>query len=213
MQAQESVAAPGDDHDDRPAQPARRRWPAWISAALFALVVTCFVLPFASTSCTLPGGYGRGGAGTSTVYRGVDLTLGTVPDVTPSNRPAREGAGPDDGSLGFQPLTALALLAAVTGVVLSLLPARGRGIRLAAWAVLTAALLVLQQAVVVGEIAGRIDAGLTQALPPDRTARDYVNTGLGFVLALLLTGLVLALNATLAALVRRRRGGANTVSA
>lgn len=212
MQPQESTPALVDDHSPGPAEPARPRWPAWISAALFALVVGCFALPFASTSCTLPGGYGRGGAGTSTVYRGIDLALGTVPDVTPPDRPARVGAGPDDGSLGFQPLTVMALLAAVTGAVLSLLLARRRELRVAAWAALTAALLVLQQAVVVGEIAGRIEDGLTQALPPGRTARDYVNTGLGFVAALALIALVLVLNGALAA-VRRRRAGAKAAPA
>src|SRR5689334_12226880 len=75
----------------------RSRWRRWLSTGLFALVVGCFALPFASTSCTLPGGYGRGAAGTSTVYRGVDLAFDAVPAVTPADRLSRPDTLPNDG--------------------------------------------------------------------------------------------------------------------
>lgn len=200
MHVRRSTALSGD----RDAAPVRRRsWWSWVSSALFVLVVTCFVLPFASTSCTLPGGYGRGGPGTSTVYRGVDLVFGTVPEVAPANGRVRQGADLDAGRLGVQPLTALALLAAIAGTVLSLTLGRLRAARLAAWAAVTAGLLVAQQAIVVGAIAGRIELYPVQQLPAGKTAHDYVNTGPGFTLALLLLGVILLLNATLAVISRR----------
>src|SRR5215831_18522296 len=85
--AAEALAAPPgmDDSSALHAPQRRRRWRQGLSAGLFALVTLCFVLAFASTSCTAPGGYGRGALGTSTVYRGVDLALDAVPAVTPSD--------------------------------------------------------------------------------------------------------------------------------
>ncbi len=67
-------------------------WARWISAAVFAAVLLCFFLPFASTSCTLPGGYGNGAQGTSTVYHGTDFLTGSEPSlnqngVPPSHQP------------------------------------------------------------------------------------------------------------------------------
>src|SRR5215472_6790294 len=109
--------------DPLPREGRRRPWRAWGSAALFVLVALCFLMPFASTSCGLPGGYGRGAAGSSTVYRGVDLAVDAVPAVSPSDKPARPDATVDAGQLGFQPLAALALLAVLAGLGLAL--ARG----------------------------------------------------------------------------------------
>jgi hypothetical protein len=172
-----------------------RRWRAWGSSALFALVVICFLMPFASTSCTLPGGYGRGAAGSSTIYRGVDLAVGAVPAVTPDDRPARPGATVNSGQLGFQPEATLALLAVLAGLGLAL---TGAGARvLGVWALGTAAVLVLAEVVVVHAISDRIAASDAQ-LPAGKVATDYVNSGQGFGFAMILLLLLAALNAVAA---------------
>jgi len=170
-----------------------RRWRHWLSAALFALVVLCFVLPFASTSCTAPGGYGRGAQGTSTVYRGVDLALDAVPAVTPADRAPRPGSLPNDGRLGVQVLALLALVAALGGIVLGW----SSGARLTiACAALNAVLLVGAQLAAVTRIASRI--GDQAALPSGKSQRDFVGTGQGFLLALLLLATILAVNVIVA---------------
>lgn len=170
----------------------RAGWRRWASAALFLLVAACFTLPFASTSCTLPGGYGRGVQGTSTVYRGVDLAFDAVPAVTPSNRPARDGSRPDDGQLGPQPLMLLALVAAVAGVGLALGGLGRRPGPTVAYGAVTGALLALAQWAAVTAIAGRV--GAPGALPAGRSQTDYVGTGPGFVLALALLLALMAVN-------------------
>lgn len=170
----------------------RAGWRRWVSAALFLLVAACFALPFASTSCTLPGGYGRGAQGTSTVYRGVDLAFDAVPAVTPSNRPAREGSLPDDGQLGPQPLTLLALLAAVAGVGAALGRLGRRAGPTVAYGAVTAALVAVGQWAAVTAIAGRVGAPGT--LPAGKSQTDYVGTGPGFVLALALLLALMAVN-------------------
>jgi len=176
-----------------------------VSACLFLLVVACFVLPFASTSCTLPGGYGRGGPGTSTVYRGVDLAFDTVPEVTPPDRPARTGYGPDDGRLGVQPLALFALAAALAGIVVSLLPIRRRVALTTTWAAATLVLLVADQAVLTGEITDRIQHEMAQPLPAGKQPIDYVGNGLGFQLGLLLLVLVVTVNLVTSGIAHLRR--------
>jgi uncharacterized integral membrane protein len=186
-------ATPADaalDPEPAAAEPrVRAGWRRWVSAALFLLVAACFVLPFASTSCTLPGGYGRGVQGTSTVYRGIDLAFDAVPAVTPSDRPARPESRPNDGQLGFQPFALLALLAAVAGIVLALL----MGARQAAgYAAGTAVVVSIAQWLAVTSIAGRI--GANSDLPSGKSQIDYVSTGVGFVLALVLLAVLMAVN-------------------
>ena len=157
------------------------------------------MLPFASTSCTAPGGYGRGAQGTSTVYRGVDLALDAVPAVTPDDRPPRPGSSPNDGRLGVQVLALLALLAALGGIALGW----AGGARLtAAYAAVGAVLLVAGQLAAVSQIAGRI--GDQASLPGGKNQDDFVGTGPGFLLALLLLGIVFAVN-VFAALWQARR--------
>ena len=181
--------------------PGARRgaWRRWLSTALFAVVLGCFALPFASTSCTLPGGYGRGAQGTSTVYRGVDLAFDAVPAVTPSDRPPRPGSLPDDGRLGVQPLLLLALLAAAAGAALA---ARFRPVPTLVVAALTAALLVLGQLVAAGAIAANV--GGAEPLPAGKSQADYVGTGPGVLAALLLLLVLLAVNGTVAVWQARR---------
>jgi hypothetical protein len=177
----------------------RWRWRQWLSSGLFALVVVCFALPFATATCSAPGGYGRGVQGTSTVYRGVDLALDAVPAVTPGDRAPRPESLPNDGQLGLQPLTLLALLAALGGIAL----AWSHGARVTAvYAALSAVLLIAAQLTAVDQIASRI--GDRAALPSGKSQGDFVGTGLGFLLALLLLAIAAALN-VVAALWRRRR--------
>ncbi|HKA48246.1 MAG TPA: hypothetical protein VKK19_01500 [Candidatus Dormibacteraeota bacterium] len=191
---------------------ARRVWHVrrWISAAFFLLVVFCFALPFASTSCSVPGGFGRGAAGSSTVYRGFDIALDAVPAVNPPDKPTRPEALPNDGQLGFQPLALLALLAAIAGVPLSLLTGRRGARAVAAWAAVTAAFLIFAQLEVRRELTDRIVSSLTAPLPSGKTASSYVGTGLGFLGALALLGIlaVVYLTSTLLQAVRSSRAKA-----
>jgi hypothetical protein len=170
----------------------RAGWRRWVSAALFLLVAACFALPFASTSCTLPGGYGRGAQGTSTVYRGVDLAFDAVPAVTPPDRPPRAGSLPDDGQLGPQPLMLLALVAAVSGIALAMAGLVRRAGPTVAYGAVTAALLAVGQWAAVTAIAGRV--GADGPLPAGKSQTDYIGTGPGFVLALAFLLLLMAVN-------------------
>ncbi|HXM56281.1 MAG TPA: hypothetical protein VOB72_12890 [Candidatus Dormibacteraeota bacterium] len=169
--------------------PGRRAWRRWFSAGLFLLVAGCFGLPFASTSCTLPGGYGRGVQGTSTVYRGVDLAFDSVPAVTPADRQPRPDSLPDDGQLGFQPLALLALLGMAAGIGVSLRTGAGAT---AVYGAAAAILLGLAQWAAVTAIAGAI--GGPETLPRGKSQTDYVSTGPGFVLGLALLVALLAVN-------------------
>ncbi|HYW28034.1 MAG TPA: hypothetical protein VE953_27930 [Terriglobales bacterium] len=201
--AADEAAAPTEEEglSDGPASDRRRRWRwrEWLSSGLFALVVVCFALPFASATCTAPGGYGRGAQGTSTVYRGFDLALDAVPAVTPGDRAPRPESLPNDGQLGVQPLALLALVAALVGIAL----AWSHGARVtAAYAAFGAVLLVAAQLTAVDQIASRI--GDRAALPSGKSQGDFVGTGLGFLLALLLLAIVAAVN-VVAAVWRARR--------
>lgn len=194
--AEEAPRGPSEPLEPVPRTGAGRlsRVRPWISAVLFLLVVLCFALPFASTSCGLPGGFGRGAAGSSTVYRGLDIALDAVPAVNPPDRPTRAEALPNDGQLGFEPLALLALLAAVAGVPLSLLTGRRGARTVAAWAAMTAAFLIVAQLEVRRELADRIMSSLTAPLPNSKTASSYIGTGLGFLGALALLGVVALIN-------------------
>ncbi|HKA10039.1 MAG TPA: hypothetical protein VKI99_06165 [Candidatus Dormibacteraeota bacterium] len=196
--AEEAPRGPSTAVEPEPPAHAAGVWGVrcWISAALFLLVVLCFALPFASTSCSVPGGFGRGAAGSSTVYRGLDIALDAVPAVNPPDKPTRPEALPNDGQLGFQPLALLALLVAIAGVPLSLLTGRRGARTVAAWAAVTAALLIFAQLEVRRELTDRIVSGLTAPLPSGKTASSYVGTGFGFLGALALLGILAAVNLT-----------------
>lgn len=172
-----------------PAERRRPDWRRWLSAALFLLVTGCFALPFASTSCTLPGGYGRGAQGTSTVYRGVDLAFDAVPAVTPPDRAPRSDSLPNEGQLGLQPLVLLALLVAVAGIGVAL--TRGASVTVG-HAAATAILLAIGQWAAILAISGQI--GGSESLPSGKTQGDYVSTGPGFLLALVLLVVLMAVN-------------------
>ncbi len=160
-------------------------WARWISAALFAAVLLCFFLPFASTSCTLPGGYGNGAQGTSTVYHGTDFLTGSEPSlnqngVPPSNQPESGVV------LGVQIPAILAVLSCISGLAASLVVRRRRHLTALCLAVVAGLLLILNQLSVRQQIADRISHDFNARLVSGKVPSDYVNNEPGFWLALLL---------------------------
>jgi actin-like ATPase involved in cell morphogenesis len=180
-------------------RPAARRPRRWLNPTVLALVLLCFLLPFATVSCGLPAGYGRAAPDGTTTYTGLDLVAGRPPHVpadkvlpAPQRRPDR---------LPPQPLLIDALLAVVAALV-SGAALRERRPRLAATgtlAAVAAALLVIGQVMTIELLATRIQA--QSPAPAGRTARDFIGTGLGFWLALSLLTATAAGN--LAGLLRR----------
>jgi hypothetical protein len=209
LPAEVSPDQPGEDEKDdgvgAPAVRTRRRRPLLSPAALL-LVLVCFLLPFASVSCGLPGGYGRAQPGGSTTYTGLDLVVGGTPDVHPPEqlRPPSE-RGPD--RLGPQPVLLLALLTTVAAAVVAVAvrAPRPRRVTVAALATTAALFLAAGQEIVLELLAARVQA--QSAVPAGRTARDFVGTGIGFRLALgLLTIGALANVLALVPWARLRRG-------
>ncbi len=147
-------------------------WARWISAALFAAVLLCFFLPFASTSCTLPGGYGNGAQGTSTVYHGTDFLTGSEPSlnqngVPPSNQP-------ESGViLGVQIPAILAVLSCISGLAASLVVRRRRHLTALCLAVVAGLLLILNQLSVRQQIADRISHDFNGRLVSGKVPSDY----------------------------------------
>jgi hypothetical protein len=158
----------------------------WFSPTTLVLAGLCFVLPFVTIACDTPGGYGRGAAGATTTYNGVDLAIGGRPAVAPPEkvRPLPEGV---DDRL-WLPAATVVLLLIVTGTVLAftITDRRVRRASLAALAGVAATALLVNQALAEAELAVRVGEQLTQPLPAGKSARDYVHTGPGFVLALVL---------------------------
>jgi hypothetical protein len=173
-----------------------RRGGRWFSPVTLALAGLCFLLPFVTVSCDTPGGFGRATPGGTSSYTGMDLVVGGEPEVTPPDRlrPLPEG---QNDRLWPQP-TAIAVLAAlVVGVgfavwVRSRRSRRG-GVAVVATASLTA--LLVNQALVEGELTARVAEALTAPLPAGRRAEDFVQTGTGFVACATLLVLAAALNA------------------
>jgi len=176
-----SEPAPATTRQPRRHGPAWRRWP---NPAALVLVVLCFLLPFATVSCGLPGGYGRATPGGTTTYTGVDLVVGGTPDVPVKH--LRPPAEQRVDRLTPQPLLLAALLTAIAAALTALAarPPRRRWAVVAALAAASALSLCAGQAVVVDQLAARIRA--QSALPAGRTAHDFVGTGIGFWLALAL---------------------------
>jgi hypothetical protein len=167
----------------------------WFSPTTLVLVGLCFVLPFLTVSCDTPGGYGRAAPGGTTTYNGVDLAIGGRPDVAPPDRVRPMPAGFDDRL--WVPAVTVVLVLLVAGVVLAVTISdrRLRRASLAALAGVAATALLVGQALAQAELTVRVGEQLTGALPAGKSARDYVRTGPGFVLALGLLLIVTVANA------------------
>jgi hypothetical protein len=165
------------------------------------LALICFLLPFATVSCALPEGYGHAKPGATTEYSGVVLAIGASPPVKPEFQRPPEQWEPD--RLAPQPLLLTALMLVLTALAAAVVLARARARRrrafVAVLAGLAALFLLAGQAVVVDHLAAAVAAQST--LPAGKTAKDFVGTGIGFWLALVLLS-VLALG-NLAALAQR----------
>ncbi|MET7403709.1 Hsp70 family protein, partial [Dactylosporangium sp. NPDC005572] len=106
-----------------PKAPGRTRR-RWVSPVTLVLALVCFLLPFATVSCGLPGGYGRADTGGVTEYSGLDLAVGGAPAVAAEHiRPRGEWR---DDRLEPQPAQALALLATLAALTAGLALARDR---------------------------------------------------------------------------------------
>jgi hypothetical protein len=167
----------------------------WFSPTTLVLAGLCFVLPFVSVACDTPGGYGRAAPGATTTYNGIDLAIGGEPDVAPPNKVRPMPAGADDRL--WLPAATVVLLLIVTGTVLAIAISdrRVRRASLAALAGVAATALLVNQALAEAELAVRVGEQLTEPLPAGKSARDYVKTGPGFVLALVLLLSVAVANA------------------
>jgi len=168
------------------ARPLAARLGRWFNPTVLILAGLCFVLPFVTVGCDTPGGYGRAAPGGTTTYNGVDLAIGGEPRVTPPERVRPLPPGRSDRL--WQPAAAAVLVLIVAGTVLTVTigDRRLRRASLASLAGVAAATLLVNQALVEADLAVRVSDYLTQPLPAGRSARDYVHTGPGFALALLL---------------------------
>ncbi|GGM54007.1 Hsp70 family protein [Dactylosporangium sucinum] len=173
-------------------KPERRPRRRWLSPVMLALAIACFLLPFATVSCGLPGGYGRAGAGGTTEYSGLDLAVGGTPAVAAEHVRPRVEWRPD--RLEPQPAQALALLATLAGLAagVGLARDRRRHAVVAALAGAAAVALVAGQAALTARLAAAVRA--QSAVPAGKTAGDFVGTGAGFWLATVLVTLVAAGN-------------------
>ncbi len=175
--------------------PILRRAGRWFSPTTLILAGLCFALPFVSVACDTPGGYGRAAPGGTTTYTGFDLVVGGQPDVAPPDK-VRPPAQRLDDRLWPQPAAAAVLVLIVAGTALALRMGepRLRRASVAALAGVAATALLVNQALVEAELAVRVGEQLTQPLPAGKVIRDYVQTGSGFGLSLLLLLLVTVLN-------------------
>jgi hypothetical protein len=166
------------------------------SPTALILAGLCFLLPFVTVACDTPGGYGRAAPGGTTTYTGVDLVVGGEPGVSPPDKVRPPAAGVE-AQLVPQPAAAVVLLlvVAATGFAIRVRDPRGRRAGVAALAVVAATALLVNQALVEAELAVRVGNQLTGALPPGKALRDYIHTGPGFGLCLLLLILVAVVNA------------------
>jgi hypothetical protein len=161
----------------------------WVSPTTLVLAGLCFALPFVTVACNTPGGFGRAAPGGTTTYTGIDLAVGGRPDVSPPDK-VRPAVG--DDRLWPQPAAAavLLLIAAGTGFAIAVGEARVRRASVVALSGVAATALLVNQALVESELAVRVGEHITQPLPAGKTIRDYVQTGPGFGLCLLLLLLV-----------------------
>jgi hypothetical protein len=167
----------------------------WLNPTGLVLAGLCFVLPFVTVSCDAPGGFGHAAPGGTTTYTGVDLVLGAEPKVSPPER-VRPAAQAVDARLYPQPAAGVVLLLIVAGIGFAVRVQQPQ-VRRAGIATLTgvaAAALLVNQALVESAVAVKVGDQLGQVLPAGKTLRDYVKTGAGFGLCLLLLVVVAIVN-------------------
>jgi hypothetical protein len=176
-------------------RPLLRRAGRGVNPAALVLAGICFALPFVTVACDIPGGYGRAAPGGTTTYTGFDLVTGGEPAVRPADRVRPLPPGHDD-RLWPQPaaIAVLVLLAGAAGVSVAVAQPRLRRGGVAGLAAVAATALLVNQALVEAEVAVRVGDQLTQPLAAGRSARDYVDTGPGFVACLALLVVVAAAN-------------------
>jgi hypothetical protein len=173
-----------------------------LSPITLVLAGLCFLLPFVTVSCGTPGGFGRSAPGGSPAYTGVDLVVGGAPDVSPERlRPLPAGEADE---LPPQPAAAmvLVLVVAAIGFAVRVRAARPRRAALAVLGGVAATALLVNQALVEAEVTLRVADHLTryvqsgQKIPDTGStyAGDYVDTGPGFVVCLVLLAVVAVVN-------------------
>ncbi|MBX6751838.1 MAG: hypothetical protein IRY85_19635 [Micromonosporaceae bacterium] len=172
----------------------------WFNPMTLLLAMACFALPFVSVACDTPGGYAGASPGGTTSYNGVALVIGGRPEVTDGHeRPVPPG---EDDRLPPQPALAAALVAIVAAgaAAIRVRSVRTRRATVAALAAAGAAALLVGQVLVVAELTVRLSDHLARmaaegvTLDATKTARDYVQTGQGFLLCLVLLTLVIFIN-------------------
>lgn len=186
-----------------------RRLTRGLSPVGLFLAGLLLLLPFVAVSCEAPSGYGRGAAGSTTTYTGVDLVTGDRPNVSPPDR-LRPPEQRLDDRLGVRPLAVAGLLLIVVAVFTSIAlatPLRRR-LTTTVLAALAALSLTAEQVAVRSELASRLREQLTVPLPAGKEVGDYVQTQPGFWLCLLALLVVAAANgAALLHAHRQRRLG------
>jgi hypothetical protein len=167
----------------------------WLNPTTLGLAILCFVLPFVTVSCA-PDGYGRGQAGTTTSYTGVDLVVGAEPKFSPPEK-AKPPETAHSVKLYPQPAAAAVLLLLIAAIAYALRVQHPRSRRggVALLTAIAATALLVNQALVESAVAVKLGDELTQALPPGKVLRDYVKSGPGFGICLLLLLVVAVVNA------------------
>ncbi len=167
----------------------------WMSPTTFVLAGICFALPFVTVSCATPGGYGRAAPGGTTTYTGIDLATGGRPDVAPPDKLLPAAAQRDD-RLPPQPtaIIVLLLVASGTGAAIAVSDVRTRRATVALIGGVAATALLVNQALAQSEVTLKVGEQLSLA-SPGTSAKQYVQTGLGFVVCLVLLLMVAAANA------------------
>lgn len=173
----------------------------WFNPTTLILAALCFALPFVSVGCDTPGGYAGASPGGSSAYTGLALVIGGAPEVTEGHeRPVPAG---ESDRLPPQPALGAVLLAIVAATTVTIVGTRVRTRRGAVTALTAvgATALVVGQALVQAELTVRVSDHLNRValagerLDPAKTAHDYVHTGPGFTLCLVLLLTVAAINA------------------
>lgn len=125
----------------------------------------------------------------TTNYPGVDLAVGGTPSVDGGLRPVGQRQ-PDD--LPVQPAALLALLTVIAGAVVVALVRAARARRLAAAATALAAAVLVGAAVAGADplVEARLREQLTVEMPAGKTAADFVGTGSGAWLSMLVLGVL-----------------------